>query len=103
MSSRSPAQILKEYGEAVPPTLRAYTVGQQGRKAEAAEFFATFIDQQLPAACPSEHPMYSYRRTSRMSFALQCLEVMAPARDVSAQKKRLERAQACAKNNHAVG
>lgn len=47
--------------------------------------------------------MYSYRRTSRMSFALQCLEVMAPARDVSAQRKRLERAQACAKNNHAVG
>jgi hypothetical protein len=39
-----------------------------------------------------------------MTFALQCLEVLAQARDSSAQKKRLERAcQECAKNNHSVG
>lgn len=96
--------ILKDSGDAMPVTLRAYTLGQQGKKSEAANLFAKFIDEQLPGGpCPSEHPMYSYRRTSRISFALQCLKVLAPTRDVSAQEKRFQRAQACAANNHAVG
>ncbi len=95
--------ILAEFGDALPVTLRAYTLGQQGKRAEAAELFATFIDQQQPAECQSEHPMYSYRRTGRMSLALQCLKVMAPARDVSAQEKKLKRAEECAKSNNAVG
>lgn len=96
--------ILKDAGDAMPVTLRAYTLGQQGKKSEAANLFAKFIDDQLPGGpCPSEHPMYSYRRASRISFALQCLKVFAPGKDVSAQEQRLQRSQACAKNNHAVG
>ena len=100
---KAASAILKEYGDAVPQTLRAFTLGQQGKKAEAADQFASFIDQQLPGACQSEHPMYSYRRASRVSFALQCLKAFAPTRDVSAQEKTLQRAQDCAKNNQAVG
>ena len=100
---KAASALLKEYGEALPQTLRAYTLGQEGKKAEAADQFASFIDQQLPGACQGEHPMYSYRRTSRISFALQCLKAFAPTRDVSAQEKTLQRAQDCAKNNHAVG
>ena len=102
---KAASAILAEYGDALPVTLRAYTLGQQGKKPEAAELFATFIDQQMPdgPSCPSEHPMYSYRRTARISFALNCLTVLAPARDVSKQQKRLQRAQDCSKNNHAVG
>jgi hypothetical protein len=100
---KAASALLKEYGDALPPTLRAYTLGQEGKKAEAAELFASFIDQQVPVACPNEHPMYSYRRTSRVSFALKCLEVLAPTRDTSAQQKAFQRTQECAKNNHAVG
>jgi hypothetical protein len=102
---KAASAILAEYGEAVPVTLRAYTLGQQGKKPEAADLFVSFIDQQMPDApsCPGEHPMYSHRRTGRISFALKCLNVLAPARDVSVQKKRLQQAVDCAKNNHAVG
>ena len=100
----SASAILKEYGEAVPLTLRAFTLGQQGKKSEAAALFTSFIDKEKTAAeCPSEHPMYSYRRSSRLSFALQCLKIFAPGKDVSAQQKTLERAESCATNNHAVG
>ncbi len=100
----SASAIYKEYGEAVPLTLRAFTLGQQGKKADAAALFTSFIEKEkTSAACPSEHPMYSYRRTSRLSFALQCLKVFAPGKDVSAQQKILERAESCAANNHAVG
>lgn len=100
---KAAAAILADAKEAMPVTLRAYTLGQQGKKKEAAELFASFIDQQLPGPCPGEHPMYSYRRTTRMKFALQCLKVFAPERKVSAQEKKLERAEACSQNNHTVG
>jgi hypothetical protein len=96
--------ILKESGDAMPVTLTAYTLAQQGKKSEAASLFSKFIDDQLPGGpCPSEHPMYSHRRVGRISFALQCLKVLAPSRDVAAQEKRLQRSQQCARNNHAVG
>ena len=95
--------IMKEYGDALPVTLRAYTLGQQGNKEEATKLFTTFIDEQLPkGACPSEHPMYSHRRSRRIEFALQCLKQFG-AKDVTAQEKQLRRAEECARNNHAVG
>ncbi len=101
---KAASAILKEYGESLPLTLRAYTLGQEGKKAEAADLFASFIDQQLPAGtCPGEHRMYSGRRIGRISFALQCLQVLMPERDVSKQQKTLQRAEDCAKNNHTVG
>ncbi len=96
--------ILKDSGDALPVTLRAYTLGQQGKKDEAAKLFASFIDQQLPSGkCPGEHPMYSHRRIGRIGFALECLKKFAPAKDVKAGEKQLQRAQDCANNNHAVG
>jgi hypothetical protein len=96
--------ILNDYGDAVPVTLRAFTLGQQGKKEEAAKLFAWFIDQQLPkGSCPGEHPMYSHRRISRIGVALQCLKQFAPGKDVKAQEKQLQRAEECAANNHAVG
>jgi len=95
--------ILGDAKEAMPITLRAYTLGQQGQKKEAADLFASFVDQSFSGQCRGEHPMYSHRRTKRMKFALQCLGVFAPGRDVTAQQKKLDAAEACAKNNHAVG
>ena len=95
--------ILAEAQETMPITLRAYTLGQQGKKKEAADLFATFVDQSFTGQCAREHPMNSYRRTTRMKFALKCLKAFAPERDVSAQQKQLEAAELCAQNNHAVG
>jgi hypothetical protein len=95
---------LNEYGDALPVLLRAHVLGQQGKTADAAALFSTFITTQLPPGeCPGEHPMYSHRRTARMSRALQCLERFAPKRDLSKERDALRRAQGCAANNHAVG
>lgn len=96
--------LLKEYGDALPVLLRAHVLGQQGKPDEAAELFSRFVTTQLPPGeCPGEHPMYSHRRTGRMSRALQCLERFAPKRDLSKEKAALRRAESCAANNHAVG
>jgi hypothetical protein len=100
---KAASAILTDSAEALPVTLRAYTLGQQGKSAEAADLFATFIEQQLPGGCPGEHPMYSERRTSRISFALKCLKVYAPKRDTAPQEKALERAKDCTSRNTAVG
>lgn len=100
---KAASAILADAKDAMPLTLRAYTLGQQGKKKEAADLFVSFIDQSFSGTCQGEHPMYSYRRTTRMKFALRCLEVLAPERNVSAQKKKLDAAEVCAKNNHAVG
>jgi len=96
--------LLTEYGDVLSPSLRAYTLGQQGKTAEASDGFAAFIDAQTPGVgCPGEHPMYSYRRVARIGFALRCVKAFPPARDVSKLEKALKRAEQCAKNNTAVG
>ncbi len=97
--------LLKEFGDVLPVTLRAYTLGQLGKTKESADLFATFIDQQLPAGpdCPSEHPAVGGMRTWRMDLALQCVRVIAPARDVSKQVRQLERARKCVQTDNAVG
>lgn len=100
---KAAGSILADAKAAMPITLRAYTLGQQGKKKEAADLFATFVDQSFSGQCASEHPMYSYRRTTRMKFALKCLQAFAPERDLSAQQKKLEAAETCARNNHGVG
>lgn len=96
--------LLEEYGDALPALLRAYTLGQEGKASASAELFSGFIAQQLPKGpCPGEHPMYSFRRVGRLGLALQCLQRVAPGRDVSKEKATLRRAEQCAANNHAVG
>lgn len=101
----SAAALLKEYGDALPVLLRGHVLGQQGKTTDAAALFSGFIATQLPdgRACPGEHPMYSHRRVSRMSLALQCLERFAPKRDLAKERAALRRAKACAADNHAVG
>jgi len=94
--------LLKEYGETLPLTLRAYTLGQQGKKAEAAELFAT-VGEFPEGPCPGEHPMYSGRRVGRIGYALMCVEAFAPKRDTSKLKKALQRATQCLRTNTAVG
>ena len=84
--------------------LHAYALLQEGKgEAAAAAQLTGFIEAQLPGSCPSEHPMYSSRRVSRMSTALRCLERAAPGRDHGKLKLLLERATVCGFNNHAVG
>ena len=96
--------LLAEYGEVLPVTLRAWTLGHQGRKAQAADLLAGVIDQQLSAGkCPSEHPTNSYARVARIARVLECLRSFAPKRDVKKQKVVLERAEACARDNSAEG
>ena len=101
---KAASALLAEYGEVLPVTLRAWTLGHQGKKAQAADLLAGVIDQQLAAGkCPSEHPNNSYARVARISRVLECLQSFAPKRDVKKQKGVLEHAEACARNNSAEG
>ena len=96
--------LLTQFGPALSPALRGYTLLHQGKLDEAADIFGKLIDGALPeAGCPGEHPMYSGRRVARMTMALHCLERAAPGKSRAAYEKRLEKARSCVKNNHAVG
>ncbi len=96
--------ISKEFGDELAPLLRAYTLAAEGKKSEAVTLItATFERSTASAACPSEHPMYSYRRSSRLSLMLDCIKALEPARDVKKLQKEVEHAESCAANNHAVG
>jgi hypothetical protein len=103
VTKKASSALLLEFGDSLALVLHAYALMQEGKAEPAAAQLTTFIEQQLPGACPSEHPMYSSRRVARMSTALRCLERAAPARDLSKQKRLLERATVCGFNNHAVG
>ncbi|MBL8923682.1 MAG: hypothetical protein JNJ54_32810 [Myxococcaceae bacterium] len=96
--------LLAEYGAALPPALRGVALAQSGKVDEAAALYRETTLSMLPAgACPGEHPMYSHRRASRMQRQAACLERWEPKADHAAVKKAVERAKACAANNHAVG
>ena len=96
--------LLKEYESVLPVTLRAYAIGIQGRREEAAELFATWGEGLLDAGpCPSEHPMNSSKRVGDLELAIRCVRINAPKRDVSSLMKKRERAMSCLRNNHAVG
>lgn len=102
--AKSASALLKTYGTSMPLTLRAYTLGQEGKTKEAADGFAQVIaGQTIKGECPGEHPMYSHQRVWKLQFAMQCLKVFDPKRDVTREQKVLERAQACASTNRAVG
>ena len=96
--------LAKEFGDQLPPLLRAYTLAAEGKKADAVALFtATFERAEVPAGCPGEHPMYSYRRHSRLQRMLACIKTLAPARDVKKLEQAVEHAASCARDNHAVG
>lgn len=102
---RAASALLTEYGDKLPLTLRAWTLGQQGKKEQASDLLAGFIAAELrdPKKCPSEHPTSSYHRVARISAALGCISTFSPKRDLAKLKKVLERASACASNNMAEG
>jgi len=96
--------LSKEFGDALPVVLRAFTLASEGKKDDAATLFTSTLEgSAAPAECPGEHPMYSYRRVSRMTALLGCVKAIAPSRDVKKLEKLRDHAQSCASNNHAVG
>lgn len=101
---KAASAILSEFGEQLPLTLRAYTLGSQGKTDQAAELFASWVEGQLPPGpCPGEHPATSGRRLGQMAFGLRCVEKFSPKREVTRLKKLINRAQECARTNTAVG
>ncbi len=95
--------LLKRTGDALPPLLRGVALREKGDATGAERAFVDEARATLPAAgCPSEHPMYSFRRVSRLSVMASCL-ARWKAKDAAAVKALLERAKTCAANNHAVG
>lgn len=96
--------LSREFGDALPPLLRAYTLAAEGKKADAVTLFvASFERATAPDACPPEHPMYSYRRAGHLSQLLSCIKTLEPARDVKKLEKAVEHAKSCAATNQAVG
>ena len=96
--------LAKEFGAQLPPLLRAYTLAAEGRKPDAVTLFlSNFERAEAPAECPGEHPMYSYRRLSRLTLMLSCIKTLEPARDVKKLEQAVEHAASCAHDNHAVG
>lgn len=94
----------KEFGGELAPLLRAWTLAGEGNKDAAVKLFTESFDAaSIKGACPSEHPMYSYRRTSRLSTVLSCIRTIDPARDTKALGKAVDKANTCAADNHAVG
>ncbi|MBL8941112.1 MAG: hypothetical protein JNM69_41595 [Archangium sp.] len=98
------AALFKEYGNALSPGLRGYALAQAGRVDEAAALYRqSVLTMKIEGPCPSEHPMYSGRRVGHMNRLLSCLKRWQPKADWKPVEKAIERAQACAANNHAVG
>lgn len=96
--------LLKEFGGDLPLIPRAWTLGREGKKAEAATLLADELKRfDLSKGCPSEHPMYSYRRVARMDVLLSCVKTFDAKRDAKPLQDLLEKAKSCAANNHAVG
>jgi hypothetical protein len=96
--------LLKEFGGDLPLVPRAWTMGREGKKTEAAALLVDELKRfDLSKGCPGEHPMYSYRRISRMEVLLSCVKTFDPKRDAKPLQDLLEKAKACAANNHAVG
>jgi hypothetical protein len=93
-----------EFQDALPPGLRGFALAQAGKTKEAVSLYRATALSMLPdGACPSEHPMYSYRRAGRMERMLQCVRRWAPKEDVADLSKAVDRAKRCAASNTAVG
>lgn len=102
--AKAAAALLKEYGDALPATLRGAALAQQGKVADAAALYRSLVLTSLPdGKCPGEHPMYSGRRIGRLQLLISCVKRWQPKGDHAALDAVQQRAQACAANNHAVG
>lgn len=95
--------LLAQYGDSLPTLLRGAALKEKGDAEAAAAAFLDEAQSSLPSTtCPSEHPMYSFRRVSRLTVMTRCLERWQ-AKEAAEVKALLERAKQCAANNHAVG
>lgn len=102
---KAASALLAEFGPKLPPHLRAYTLGGEGKRDEAASQLATWVELQFPGGreCPGEHPSSSARRIWKISFGLKCIRKLAPKRDVTRLERLLDAAEGCARTNTAVG
>lgn len=79
-AQKKASAIVSEFGELTPPLLRAWTIAGEGKTDAAAKLFvSSFESLAIKAECPSEHPMYSYRRVSRLRAMLACIKTIAPS------------------------
>ena len=93
-----------EFGDDLPAVLTAWTIAGEGKKAEAVKLFTRAIENaDIKGECPGEHPSSSYLRASRLSTMISCVRTIDPKHDTGPLLKALERANTCARNNHAVG
>lgn len=99
------SKLLVEFGTDLPPTLRAWTLGSEGKGDDAAELFAQRVSDfaVTTLTCPSEHPSGSHQRVRDMSLGLECIKVFAPKRGTLKLELLLKRAEYCARTNTAVG
>lgn len=98
------SKVLAEFGEALPLTLRAYTLGSQGQGKDAANLLETHALGLAPGkSCPGEHPDASARRTRAVRFGLECVKQFDPKRDVTKLQETLDAAERCAAKNTSVG
>lgn len=97
--------LSKEYGETLPAVLRAYTLGHQGKTKEAATMLASYLDGVAPlkGECRGIHPDDAQEAIARVSVAVRCLEVFTPKKDLSKQRKQLQKVMGCALNSNVVG
>lgn len=97
--------LTKQYGDVLPAVMRAYTLGQQGKKDEASKMFAAYLDEVAPlkGECNATHPDYANEAITHVSFALRCMEAFTPKRDLSRAKKQVEKVMTCVLNSHVVG
>ena len=105
LKKKAASALLKEFGASLPLSLRAFTLAQEGKKKESLATWLEFAKQQTitSATCPSEHPMYSARRASRLESVLTNAAPLASDAELAPVKKALERAKACWSTNMAVG
>lgn len=103
--AKAAAALLKEYGDALPPTLRGAALAQQGKADDAAALYRSIVltTLALEGPCPGEHPMYSGRRIGRLQLLIACVKRWQPKADHTRLDAVLQKAQTCAANNHAVG
>ncbi|MDP3500382.1 MAG: hypothetical protein Q8S33_08620 [Myxococcales bacterium] len=103
--AKAAAALLKEYGDALAPTLRGAALAQQGKADDAAALYRSMVltTLSLDGPCPSEHPMSSGRRIGRLQLLLACVKRWQPKGDHARLDAVLQQAQTCAANNHSVG
>ena len=94
----------KEFGTTLPEILRGYALASAGKPEDAVRVWRSFVQSEMTSmTCPSEHPMYSSRRVSRMSTGISCIEAVEPKAELSSLRALLNQAKRCVETNAAVG